>query len=42
MCEEIEGELAKGNIVRKTVLGNLEKSTFTYSPTLRIRIVDII
>jgi len=42
MYEDIESELAKGNIVRKTVLGNLEKSTFTYSPTLRIRIVDII
>ncbi|MEI6553501.1 MAG: single-stranded-DNA-specific exonuclease RecJ, partial [bacterium] len=32
--EEIESELGKGNIVRKTVLGNLEKSTFTYSPVL--------
>ncbi len=42
MYEDIESELGKGNIVRKTVLGNLEKSTFTYTPMLRIRIVDII
>lgn len=40
--EEIENEIKKGNIVRKTILGNLEKSVFTYSPVLRIRIVDII
>ena len=42
MYEDIESELEKGNVVRKTVLGNLEKSTFTYTPVLRIRIVDII
>jgi single-stranded-DNA-specific exonuclease len=42
MYEDIESELQKGNTVRRTVLGNLEKSTFTYSPVLRIRIVDII
>jgi single-stranded-DNA-specific exonuclease len=41
-CSEIENEIQKGNIVRKTILGNLEKSVFTYSPVLRIRIVDII
>ena len=42
MYEEIDGELKKGNVVRRTIVGNLEKSTFTYSPVLRIRIVDII
>ncbi len=42
MYEEIETELQKGNLVRKTILGNLEKSVFTYSPVLRVRIVDII
>jgi hypothetical protein len=38
----MESDLKKGNLVRKTIIGNLEKSVFTYSPVLRIRIVDII
>jgi hypothetical protein len=42
MYEEMESDLKKGTIVRRTIIGNLEKSVFTYSPVLRIRIVDII
>ena len=40
--EEIDEEIKKNGAVRKTILGHLEKSVFTYSPVLRIRIVDII
>ncbi|MEI6042085.1 MAG: single-stranded-DNA-specific exonuclease RecJ [bacterium] len=40
--EEIDEEIKKGNPVRRTVLGNLEKSTFSFPAVLRIRIVDII
>lgn len=39
---EIQESILKGEIVRKTIIGNLEKSVFTYSPVLRVRIVDII
>ncbi len=42
LFNEIDTALKNGEEVTRTILGNMEKSTFTYTPVLRVRIVDIV
>lgn len=42
LFDELDKALKSGEEVTRTILGNMEKSTFTYTPVLRVRIVDVL